>query len=211
MTDVAAKARRSQALVYWLRLPYRGRFESGGSLPAGILPTGERTSSAWRSAEEHRREFDLLRQTVEESGGRIVPLASIDRIEAAFQDILAELRDQYVIGYYPDRSRHDGSWRQIRVRLRPEGYVDLRRYSAGRCSGRIGPPPASRQACSRIRRSSRRLPGRGWRARTAKVRRSIFGRGSRPIRASRERARSGRSPRRSRSGGSSMGKAPMRK
>ena len=126
MTDVAAKARRSQALVYWLRLPYRGRFEGDGSLPEGILPTGERTSSAWRSAEEHRREFDLLRRTVEESGGRIVPLASIDRIEAAFQDILAELRDQYVLGYYPDRARHDGSWRRIRLRLRPEGDVRCR-------------------------------------------------------------------------------------
>ncbi len=125
MTDVGAKARRSQALVYWLRLPYRGRFDDGGKLPEGVLPFGEHITSAWRSAEEHRQEFDLLRRTVEESGGRIVPLASIGEIEAAFQDILAELRDQYVLGYYPDRSRHDGSWRRIKVRLRPQG-VDVR-------------------------------------------------------------------------------------
>ena len=125
MTDVEAKAHRSQALVYWLRLPYRGRFTGGGELPEGPLPPGERITSAWRSAEEHRQEFALLRRTVEESGGRIVPLASIGEIAVAFRDILAELRDQYVLGYYPERQRHDGGWRRIKVRLRPPG-VDVR-------------------------------------------------------------------------------------
>ena len=126
MSDVASKARRSQALIYWLRLPYRDEFpERGEDLPL--------ITSAWRSTEDYRREFDLLKRTVEESGGRVQSLASLDEIEAAFRGIHAELRDQYVLGFYPQRPRHDGTWRQVRVRLRPaglevrsrDGYVDF--------------------------------------------------------------------------------------
>lgn len=114
--DVAAVARRSQALIYWLRLPYGGG-AAGGDLPA--------LTTAWRSADDYRREFDLLGRTVEESGGRIHLLGSADEIVPAFQGILAELRDQYVLGYYPLVPRHDGSWRQVRVRVRRRG-VEVR-------------------------------------------------------------------------------------
>ncbi len=125
-SDVALKARRSQALIYWLRLPYRGKFpESGDDLP-GI-------SSAWRSTEEYRREYELLKNTIEESGGRVQDLASLDQIEVAFRDILAELRDQYVLGFYPQNLRHNGTWREIGVRVRDsslnvrcrDGYLDF--------------------------------------------------------------------------------------
>ncbi len=36
---------------------------------------------------------------------------------AAFAEILAELRAQYAVGYYPDRLRRDGAWRRVRVRV----------------------------------------------------------------------------------------------
>lgn len=126
MNDVAMKARRSQALIYWLRLPYRGQFaERGEDLPL--------ISSAWRSTADYRRELELLMRTIEESGGRVQPLASLDEIEAAFRGIHAELRDQYVLGFYPQNPRHDGGWRRVLVRLRPaglegrcrDGYVDF--------------------------------------------------------------------------------------
>ncbi len=66
------------------------------------------------------------------AGGRVQLLASVDEIDTAFSGILAELRGQYVLGFYPERARHDGRWRRLRVRLRPpgvevrcrEGYVD---------------------------------------------------------------------------------------
>jgi len=125
MADVLRSARRSQALIYWLRMPYlEGAAGTGDELP-GI-------ASPWRSSEEYQREFQLLRSTVEESGGRVQLLASMDEIGAAFAGILAELREQYVLGFYPERPHHDGRWRRLRVRLRPpgvevrcrEGYVD---------------------------------------------------------------------------------------
>ncbi len=114
MTDVMNKARRSQAMIYWLRVPYREG--SGGAETQ--LPG---LASTWRRSEDYHREFELLRRTVEESGGRIRLLASIAEIEAAFREITAELREQYALGYYPPLLHHDGSWRKVEVRLHRQG------------------------------------------------------------------------------------------
>ena len=125
MLEVAAHARRSQALIYWLQMPYRDvAGEAVAELPA--------ISSPWRNSEDHHREHELLRRTVEESGGRAQLLASLDDITPAFAGILAELREQYVLGFYPEHVRHDGSWRRLVVRANypgaevrcREGYVD---------------------------------------------------------------------------------------
>jgi len=35
------------------------------------------------------------------------------------QRISEELRNEYVIGYTPTDSRHDGTWRKLRVKLLP--------------------------------------------------------------------------------------------
>ncbi len=110
MTDALGQARRSQALIYWLRLPYgSGRADASG------LP---RLASAWRNSDDYDREFALLSQTVLESGGRITTLAAMSEIGPAFEEIRQELREQYVLGYYPTAKRRDGSWRKVQVRLR---------------------------------------------------------------------------------------------
>lgn len=122
MDDVLWKIRRSQAIVYWLQL--RDRHPNA---EPGLY------SSAWRDAEANKREFETLRTIIRESGGRVREIESIDEVEPAFRAILAELRDQYVIGYYPTDLQKDGSWREVnvdvsgfgnKVRVR-EGYVDF--------------------------------------------------------------------------------------
>ena len=117
MSDVLWAARRSQALVYWLRLPL-------GERPGAI-------SSAWRDGPGHRRELERLEELVRASGGRIVPLEGLDDATAAFTEILEELRGQYVLGYYPEPRLGDGRWREVKVRAGSgvrvrarEGYVD---------------------------------------------------------------------------------------
>ncbi len=119
MNEVLETLRRSQALVYWLRLG--GDDTSGGH------------SSAWRDAASHRQEFELLERGVEDSGGRILVLSDISQTADAFTEILRELRDQYVLGYYPSNNRGDGDWHRIRVRVKErglkvrtrQGYVDF--------------------------------------------------------------------------------------
>jgi Ca-activated chloride channel homolog len=126
MADALERARRSQALIYWLRLPYRGARSSD----LDELPS---LRSAWRSMEDYRHEYELLVQTVEESGGRVQTIADVGEISAAFRGILEELRDQYVLGYYPKNARKNARWRRVRVKVNDssvkirarEGYVDL--------------------------------------------------------------------------------------
>lgn len=123
MKDVLWKAQRSQAIVYWIQLQDRA---VQGSEP-GLF------SSSWRAAEENQEEYRTLTRLVLESGGRIESIDATDEVEPAFRSILQELREQYVLGYYPTDLRHDGSWRQVQVRVQGfgtsarvrEGYVDF--------------------------------------------------------------------------------------
>ncbi len=118
MREVLTSVRRSQALIYWLRL--------------GATASGH--TSAWRDVEGHREEFELLERGVEDSGGRILILRDISQTRAAFTEILNELRDQYVLGYYPTNNQGDDSWHEIKVRVRGrgldvrarQGYIDFR-------------------------------------------------------------------------------------
>jgi len=115
MRDVRRQARTSQAIVYWIRLRDLDDTSDAQELPA--------LYSTWRDKVGHRREFKELAETVVESGGRIVPVASIDRITPAFADIMRELRQQYVLGYYPSERMRDGSWHNVRVDVDRRGLT----------------------------------------------------------------------------------------
>ena len=121
MERVRDVARSGQVVLYWLRLKRKGEAEG---------PV--RRYSGWRGAEEHQRELATLEATVVESGGRIVPIDGVEEVEAALTAILTELRNQYVIGYYPSRSRGAGAWHDLEVKVggpgftvrAPKGYVE---------------------------------------------------------------------------------------
>lgn len=109
---------RSQALVYWIRLT---------DDEAGLS-----RFTAWRNAEGHREEMAYLAQAVTESGGRIVDIQDLQQAEAVFREILRELREQYVLGYYPSHNVNDGSWHKVQVQVNGgynvrtrEGYIDF--------------------------------------------------------------------------------------
>ena len=107
MREVLATARRSQAMLYWIRLQ---------------PPERERSfSSSWLDPEGYRDELRRLEQAVQQSGGRIIGLPDIGAASAAFDEILADLRGQYVLGYYPDRNLNDGSWHPIKVKVGGSG------------------------------------------------------------------------------------------
>jgi VWFA-related protein len=123
--DLLYHARRSQAMVYWIRLmSSRDARDRGDRL---------QYVSAWRTPEEYRQQIASLREVVELSGGRIIPARSPEEIEPVFVEILRELREQYALGYYPDRQRKDNSWHRVKVKVdRPgvsirthDGYLDF--------------------------------------------------------------------------------------
>lgn len=119
LKDVEWKARRSQALIYWIRP--RSQMEAGSSF-----------FSFWRGAEQYTHDLEALERLVEGTGGRILEVDHIDRAGELLADILRELRRQYVLGYYPTRDLDDGVWHSVKVKLHRaglkvrhrEGYFD---------------------------------------------------------------------------------------
>jgi Ca-activated chloride channel family protein len=125
MRHVVPEARRTSALVYLIRTQEDRLSSAAAALPNAI--------SVWRDVEGHRQEYRQLVQVVTESGGKVFGVDSPAAIEAAFAAIVAELRDHYVLGYYPSSRRADGAWHEVEVEVdRPgvevrttAGYLDL--------------------------------------------------------------------------------------
>ena len=118
VSDLEWSIHRSRSIVYWIELQEE-------SVATGAL-------SPWRNSEQHAEEREGLRRLVRESGGRVVSIESEEQAAAAFGDILDELRQQYVLGYYPGANLGDGRWHPVEVRVRRPrvkvhtrgGYVD---------------------------------------------------------------------------------------
>jgi Ca-activated chloride channel homolog len=123
--DVLAKARQSQALLYWVRL------HDQPNEPADKLPN---LYSAWHNSKDYRQQFGVLGDTVRESGGREIVVHEIAGIEPAFGEVMKELREQYVLGYYPKITHGPGTWHRVKVNVSRsgvkvhsrEGYLERR-------------------------------------------------------------------------------------
>jgi Ca-activated chloride channel family protein len=111
MAEALWKARAGQTLVYWIQLGEKAKRTS--------------FSSAWRDAAGNQAEYDVLDQTVRESGARVVQIAGAEEIQGAFAGILRELREQYALGYYASNSKNDGRWHKVAVAVKRSG-VDVR-------------------------------------------------------------------------------------
>lgn len=115
MSGVQTVLRQEQAVLYWIRLT-GSRFD----------PAEAFRLTNWRDAEANQQQLDLLVEAVEESGGRIIPISSPIEISPAFSAIFQELRDQFVLGYYPLIQRGPGSWHRIDVDVRGDYDVRVR-------------------------------------------------------------------------------------
>ncbi|MBZ5643971.1 MAG: VWA domain-containing protein [Acidobacteriia bacterium] len=61
----------------------------------------------------------LLSEMTEMTGGRTFPVGNIGELPDIAAKIGMELRNQYVVGYKPSNAVHNGTWRKIKVKLRP--------------------------------------------------------------------------------------------
>jgi Ca-activated chloride channel homolog len=72
----------------------------------------------------------LLSEITELTGGRVFPATSLNDLPDIAAKIGLELRNQYVLGYKPGNTRHNGAWRKIKVKLvPPKGLPPLNIYS----------------------------------------------------------------------------------
>jgi len=69
----------------------------------------------------------VARKMADETGGREIEVRSEKSLDKAFDVISEELRSQYVVGYYPSNTKHDGSFRKIKVEVNKQDTKVLAR------------------------------------------------------------------------------------
>lgn len=130
--QIRRAGQRSRSMVYWVRLdpnpPKNLRQRRRLTETATTVRFDDRASKAPVSSWHNRdatidRYFDL-EQLVSTTGGRVVDATHAGEVEAALQEILQELRDQYALGYYPDPELPAGTRRRVKVSLSGKGRGD---------------------------------------------------------------------------------------
>ena len=103
---------------------YAKEYVKGGSEPGlhrhCLIGRMERMQINRRLYESARRE---LREMAETTGGRVLPVKSLEQLEPAYAQIAAELRTQYSLAYYPSNERRDGKWRKLKVEVKRQGLA----------------------------------------------------------------------------------------
>jgi VWFA-related protein len=59
-----------------------------------------------------------LRRMAERTGGRVFTLKTFEQLGEIYGEIGAELGTLYSLGYYPTNTKHDGTWRSLRVEVK---------------------------------------------------------------------------------------------
>ncbi len=104
--DAIEAAERADAIVYVLLCADRGFY---GSFQVGYTGEGE------------------MRKLTEATGGRVINVGNkMDKLREAFDQIAAELRSQYNLGYTPTNTVLDGSYRKLEVKSKQNYKVQCR-------------------------------------------------------------------------------------
>jgi VWFA-related protein len=112
------------------QFPFPGGGRPGGGRPGGGLPGGGRPGGGRpggglppRGGGQDAADMRVLNSLASASGGRafLVTTTSINSmrsIDDVLDEISSELRNQYIIGYYPDHPVNDGKWHQVAVQTK---------------------------------------------------------------------------------------------
>jgi len=111
--DAIEAAQKADAIVYVLLCADRGFYGGMGGGYSG--------------------EYDM-RKLTEQTGGRVINVGNkFDKLRDAFDQIAAELRSQYNIGYVPTNTKLDGTYRKLEIKNKQNYKIQARAgYYAGR-------------------------------------------------------------------------------
>jgi VWFA-related protein len=75
-----------------------------------------------------------MKKLTEQTGGRVINVGNkFDKLREAFDQIAAELRSQYNIGYTPSNTKLDGGYRKLEIKNKQNYKIQARAgYYAGR-------------------------------------------------------------------------------
>jgi len=112
LKDAIEAAQKADAIVYVLLCADRGSY-----FGSGVAYNGE---------------YDMKKLT-EQTGGRVINVGNkFDKLREAFDQIAAELRSQYNIGYTPTNLKLDGTYRKIEIKNKQSYKIQARAgYYAG--------------------------------------------------------------------------------
>jgi VWFA-related protein len=122
-------AEETDALIYPIRYdtyrppqPQQTQPQGGGSSSrTSVIIGGRNVLLGPATREEYETGRRYLEELARNSGGR--PLEALNNLSGAFSNIAEELRRQYSIGYYPEKTGQKGERRQIRVRVMRQNVV----------------------------------------------------------------------------------------
>jgi VWFA-related protein len=111
--DAVEAAQKADAIVYVLLCADRGFY---GGMTIGYSGEGE------------------MRKLTEATGGRVINVGNkFDKLREAFDQIAAELRSQYNIGFTPTNAKLDGTYRKLEIKNKQSYKIQARAgYYAGR-------------------------------------------------------------------------------
>jgi len=111
--DAIEAAQKADSIVYVLLCADRGFYGMQGGFYSG---EGE------------------MRKLTEQTGGRVINVGNkFDKLRDAFEQIAAELRSQYNIGYTPTNTNLDGGYRKLEIKNKQNYKIQARAgYYAGR-------------------------------------------------------------------------------
>jgi VWFA-related protein len=111
--DAIEAAQKSDSIVYVLLCADRGFY---GSFGMGYSGAAE------------------MQRLTEQTGGRVINVGNkFDKLREAFDQIAAELRSQYNIGFTPTNTKLDGSYRKLQIKNKQNYKIQARAgYYAGR-------------------------------------------------------------------------------
>jgi VWFA-related protein len=68
-----------------------------------------------------------MRKLAEETGGRVIDVGNSEKkLKEGFDQIAAELRSQYSVGYTPTNNKHDGTFRKVQIRAKADYKIQAR-------------------------------------------------------------------------------------
>ena len=106
LRDAIEAAQKADAIVYVLLCADRG-----GYFSSGMSYTGEGD----------------MRKLTEQTGGRVINVGNkFDKLREAFDQIAAELRSQYNVGYVPTNLQLDGTYRKLEIKNKQNYKIQAR-------------------------------------------------------------------------------------
>jgi VWFA-related protein len=122
LSSAIESAQRANTVVYSILFKdehdYGQRGGYGGGSPGGWGGHGGGGGGGRRYPQQDEQRPDgkkILTRISKETGGRLFEVSKKQTVDQIYDEIQQELRDQYILGYVPDKSPNSGDYRKIHV------------------------------------------------------------------------------------------------